>query len=103
MSGRGHPKPRLDVLREIGWRLWDPIGLFDKDNPETMARIADEYDTYLKRAAGMLRNGKTVEGVAKYLRSAERSMMGVGPADLDSASCWGVARAIAEADDLWRA
>lgn len=100
--GRGHSKFRIDVLREIGWRLWDPIGLFDKDDPETMARIADEYDTYLKCAAGMLRNGKTVDDVAKYLYSAERSMMGLGPADLGSASCWGVARAIADADDLWR-
>ena len=61
------PKLRLSRLRDIGWSLWDPMGLKDegvhwKDLPN-----ADEYDTYLLRAAGMIRQGETLEDVTNYL------------------------------------
>lgn len=40
------PKIQLTRLREIGWKLWDPIGLAD-ENGSCDEERADEYDQYL--------------------------------------------------------
>lgn len=68
------PKFQLSRLREIGWSLWDPIGLHGlEDQP------VDEYDSYLMQAAGRLWNGASEEEVATYLVNIESDYMGLGP------------------------
>lgn len=47
MSAR--PAFKLSRLRELGWALWNPIGL----GPPYKS-FADEYDGYLLQAAGQL-------------------------------------------------
>jgi hypothetical protein len=70
------PKFELSRLREIGWRLWDPIGLTDvEDWPE------DEYDAYLLQAAARLWSGITETEVVDYLVRIEIEHMGLGPND----------------------
>ncbi|MBB4630217.1 hypothetical protein SAMN04244581_04955, partial [Paracoccus denitrificans] len=47
-----HPRIKLSKLRDIGWSLWDPIGLLDPESPagrwddEANLSFADEYDSY---------------------------------------------------------
>jgi hypothetical protein len=65
------PKIRLEPLREIGLRDWNPIGA---------GVPIDEYDTYLLRAAGQIVNGKSDDAVADYLVSVEVEDIGLGPA-----------------------
>lgn len=65
------PKIRLEPLREIGFRDWDPIGV---------GVPADEYDTYLLKAAGQIANGRSDDAVADYLVSVEVEEMGLGSA-----------------------
>jgi hypothetical protein len=65
---------QLARLREIGWSLWDPIGLEDfRDDCE------DEYDDYLLEAFARLQRGAEVEDVARYLMEVEATHMGLGP------------------------
>jgi hypothetical protein len=64
-----HAKIRLEPLREIGWRDWDPIG---PGGP------VDEYDTYLLQAAGQIANGRSDDEVADYLVQIETNHMGLG-------------------------
>jgi len=76
MSARS--KIQLSRLRDIGWSLWDPIGLQIserswKDNP-----AADEYDGYLLNVAGLLRRGGTEAKCADYLVRIEAEHMGMG-------------------------
>lgn len=67
------PKFRLSRLRDIGWSLWDPIGLRGlEEQPD------DEYDSYLMQAAGRLWNGASEEEVATYLVTIESDYMGLG-------------------------
>jgi hypothetical protein len=68
-----HPKLSLSRLREIGWKHWDPIGLAGADGG-----IADEYDAYLLKAAGMIRNGAPDEATTSYLVQAENETIGLG-------------------------
>ena len=49
------PKLRLSRLRDIGWSLWDPIGLNDFGDDWESVTFADEYDSYLIKVAGMLK------------------------------------------------
>jgi hypothetical protein len=70
------PNFKLSRLREIGWRLWDPIGLREvEDWPE------DEYDGYLLQAAARLWSGIPETEVADYLVGIEIELMGLGPSD----------------------
>ena len=75
------PKIGVSELREIGWALWDPIGLREVDGgaPEG---AEDEYDTYLMRVAGMLINGRGISAAAGYLAAIESDHMGLGVANL---------------------
>lgn len=66
-----HPKIKLEPLREIGWRDWNPIGA---------GLPADEYDTYLLNAAGQIVNGRSDDAVADYLVTVEIDQMGLDPA-----------------------
>ena len=81
------PKPRVKLsrLRDIGWGLWDPIGLLPPDgffpgkwDPEANRPFADEYDSYLICAASQLRSGAPREEVIEYLVEIETQHMGLG-------------------------
>ena len=77
------PKINLSRLRDIGWAIWDPIGLIGADqnwSDEDCMPFADEYDTYLLQAAGRLRRGEAATDVARYLATIEVEHMGLeGP------------------------
>lgn len=75
------PKIKLSRVRDIGWSLWDPIGLISADqdwNDEECLPFADEYDSYLVQAAGQLRRGKSELDVAVYLATIEVEHMALG-------------------------
>ncbi|MEL7480093.1 MAG: hypothetical protein AAGJ29_00900 [Pseudomonadota bacterium] len=75
MSGR--PKLRLSRLRDIGWSVWDPIGLNDFDGKWEGLPFADEYDGYLVQAASMLRANEPDNAAIDYLVKAETEYMGI--------------------------
>jgi len=72
-----HPKIDIGKLREIGWSLWDPIGLSDRKDSWKGQAFEDEYDTYLIKAAGMLRNRCSRGEVVDYLFWVETNVMGL--------------------------
>jgi hypothetical protein len=86
MSGRLRFK--LSRLREIGWALWDPIGLRGFEGTPN-----DEYDSYLLQAAAQAEKGADVEDTVHFLASIEREHMGLD----DSESVIPRARATAAA------
>jgi hypothetical protein len=95
-----HPKARLDHLRDIGWRLWDPIGLLDADEDWRTAGFADEYDTYLLHAAGMIRKGEPASAVAAYLYWVETVTIGLGERETTHARIEAAVQALVE-ENLW--
>lgn len=64
---------RLSCLREIGWSLWDPIGL-----KAVRAGCDDEYDEYLLEAFRKLTLGDAVADVVGYLIQIEAEHIGLG-------------------------
>ncbi len=66
-------KVEMERLRDIGWRLWDPIGLAEAGSPR------DEYDGYLRQVVGQLENGTPVDQVIQYLDGVPTERMGLGP------------------------
>ena len=67
-------------MRDIGWSLWDPIGLLLEGqnwDDEDCLQFADEYDNYLVQAAGHLRRGVADADVANYLVQIEIEHMGL--------------------------
>ncbi len=72
------PKIRLSRLRDIGWTLWDPIGLLEKGEAWDHKPNADEYDGYLLKAAGQLRRDAPAKEVVDFLIWAEAENMGLG-------------------------
>ncbi len=97
-------KIRLSHLRNIGWSLWDPIGLMgpgQKWDDDDCQAFADEYDSYLLQAAGQLRKGTPEAEVAAYLTDIEAERMGLGlrPDALTRANS--VVAAILADDQLW--
>lgn len=73
-----YPKIKLSLLRDIGWELWDPIGLGSpgKGWPEN---CADEYDRYLLHVVDVLNQGKPFEEAVEYLDWVGAEHMGMGP------------------------
>jgi hypothetical protein len=67
------PKFNASRLREIGWSLWDPIGLNYRDG-----RPGSEYDAYLFQAAGKLWIGATEQEVSEYLVGVEFDVLRLG-------------------------
>lgn len=69
MWPRPHPRPplRLSLLRDIGWSLWDPIGLLDPGESWEGQPFADEYDRYLLAVASMLRDGLSTDECEAFL------------------------------------
>lgn len=74
------PTLKLSRLRDIGWSLWDPIGLLTAgdrwDEGENLA-FADEYDAYWIEAAGLLRRGAPDNEVVDFLVGIETDHMGL--------------------------
>lgn len=72
---------KLSVVRDIGWREWDPIGLRPSEGGWQASSAADEYDSYLLHVAARLQNGDTDAAVTDYLVSIETQHMGLSPSD----------------------
>ncbi len=70
------PPVKLSVLRDIGWTLWDPIGLYRGDWESDPG--ADEYDRYLLQAVGLIRRGGGVPVAIDYLIEIETKHIGLG-------------------------
>jgi hypothetical protein len=110
-GGRGVQKPtqlpkiKLSRLRDIGWSIWDPIGLMEPGKnweDEECRPFADEYDGYLMQAVGQLRRGTPPSEVIKYLMMIETEHMGLGEAP-DSIRRAELVVAAIQADKLlWR-
>ena len=77
------PNIQLSRLRDIGWELWDPIGLRDVRD-----QCDDEYDKYLLEVVARLERGDATESVANYLVTMASENMGLGqsPSALTRAS-----------------
>lgn len=79
-ADQSEPKVKLSKLRDIGWQLWDPIGMLSPqenwDHPANQA-FANEYDTYLIYAASQLRRGTPREQIVEYLCNIETNHMGL--------------------------
>ena len=80
-----YPKIRLSRLREIGWKLWDPIGLAD-DESSPDEGCADEYDRYLLVVASMICRGGSKNEAAAYLTGIASEHMGLSVADAGAAA-----------------
>lgn len=81
------PPIKLSVLREIGWKEWDPIGL--SALKEVLgADVDDEYDSYLLAVAGGFRSGASLDDAIQYLVIAARQRMGLSahPLQIEKAS-----------------
>lgn len=58
------------IIRDLGWKFWDPIGL--RDNRK---HCEDEYDTYLLGVMGMFANRVDRDEIVEYLVNCERRFM----------------------------
>ncbi len=70
MSSAKWSGSHLEALREIAWRVWDPLGL-------SMRCPADEYDGYLLQLAGWLMKGGSIRSCARRLEAIEATSMGL--------------------------
>jgi hypothetical protein len=66
----------LSSLRDIGWREWDPIGLRAAGEEWNDKPFADEYDTYLLKAASDLRHGASRQHMIGFFIDIERKFIG---------------------------
>ena len=73
------PPVKLSMLRDIGWREWDPIGLAGIDGEWANGAAADEYDAYLMVVVGRIRNGEPHDRIVDYLAQIETEHMGLSP------------------------
>lgn len=96
-----HPKIRMSRLREIGWSIWDPISMTADGSDWRTGGFADEYDNYLLRAAGMVRNGEPFTLIVDYLIEVETGHVGLSPAPGMRSRAEAVVRAIQEDDQIW--
>jgi hypothetical protein len=76
------PRFELERLRQIGWALWNPIGLDDA----WKADGADEYDPYLLHVADMSAEGASDSDAAEYLVTIAAEHMGLSHVDNEAAS-----------------
>src|SRR4029077_9696357 len=77
------PNIQLSRLRDIGWELWDPIGL-----QVVRDQCDDEYDRYLLEVVARLERGDATQSIANYLVTMAGENMGLGqsPSALTRAS-----------------
>jgi hypothetical protein len=102
------PRVKLSKLRDIGWNLWDPIGLLRSNGPfsgrwsdEANQGFADEYDRYLISAAYQLRQGEPCNQVVNYLVHIESDYMGLGEHHTSRERAEAVVAAILADDRIW--
>ena len=95
------PKIRLSRLRDIGWSYWDPIGLLADGSTWLGKPFADEYDSYLVLAAGMLRRKQAKSEVAQYLTDVEVDHMGMGENQTAVFRATRTVEAIIDDEQLW--
>lgn len=84
-SMTNHPTIQLSRLREIGWTLWDPIGLAD-ENGSYGDGCADEYDGHLLHVVSLIRHGRSNGEAVTYLTSTAADHMGLTAVDTDAAA-----------------
>jgi hypothetical protein len=91
-------KIRLSRLREIGWSLWDPIGLREISDGDWQdgGACADEYDSYLLQAVGKLQSGEPSSEVVAYLEDTEVRHMGLTPKETTRSRAEATVAAIAD-------
>lgn len=80
-----YPNIKLSILREIGWGIWDPIGLANPDGTWDDA-CADEYDSYLLAVVSLLCRGGTKEEASAYLADIASNHMGLSTINRGTAS-----------------
>lgn len=95
------PKLRLSRLRDIGWSLWDPIGLNDFDGKWEEVTFADEYDGYLIHVASLLRDNTPVAEAVEYLILVETERMGLSAVPGMHDRAHAVVKAIKDDKQLW--
>jgi hypothetical protein len=100
------PEPRLKLskLRDIGWELWDPIGILSLAgswSDEANKRVAGEYDSYLISAALQLRKGEPADQVVNYLIQIESDHMGLGDNATSRQRAKAVVAAILSDSSIW--
>lgn len=100
------PKIKLSKLRDIGWDLWDPIGLLHgiavgKWTDEENQPFADEYDSYLLKAASDLRQGVPPSRVVDYLVKIETQHMGLSERSTTRSRAEAVVAAVLADPDIW--
>lgn len=98
------PKIRLSRLRDIGWSIWDPIGILGSDqnwNDKDCLQFANEYDNYLISAASQLRRNAPAEQVVRHLMDIEIECMGLGKRDTTRKRAEAVVIAILEDESIW--
>ncbi len=67
---------QLSRLHEIGWKLWDPIGLANEEGSPAEGR-ADEYDRYLLHVVSMIRRGDSKNEASACLAGIASEHMGL--------------------------
>ena len=72
-----YPKIQLSRLRDIGWSLWDPIGLATIEDAWKDSPPADEYDSYLLHVVSLFRQMASEEECVRYLENIEVDHMGL--------------------------
>ncbi|MGO4836916.1 hypothetical protein AB4144_32195 [Rhizobiaceae sp. 2RAB30] len=101
---RHQPRLKHSRLRDIGWSLWDPIGLLPTGETwdhEDNLNFADEYDRYLSDAATELREGRPDAEVVALLVNIEADHMGLGERPDSQTRAAAVVAAIHADDQLW--
>ena len=79
------PKIEISRLREIGWKLWDPIGLVN-DGGSPDEGWADEYDSYLLHVVSILCRGGSKDEATAYLAGIASKHMGLSVVDIKAAA-----------------
>ncbi|MBL4875020.1 MAG: hypothetical protein JKY10_00785 [Cohaesibacteraceae bacterium] len=95
------PRIRLSRLRDIGWSLWDPIGILSPGDCWQQIAFPDEYDAYLLCVASQLRQGATEQVAVDYLVEIELNHMGLEFTSLTFSRASNVVRAINSDSLLW--
>jgi hypothetical protein len=102
------PRVKLSRLRDIGWELWDPIGLLGaaghfpgRWSDAANQSFADEYDRYLISAASQLRSGTPRARVVDYLVGIETQNMALRERPDTRKRAEAVVDAILADDTIW--
>ena len=91
-------------MRDIGWGLWDPIGILAPSaawDEEGCEGFADEYDNYLVTASRRLREGASAAQVVAYLVDIEIRYVGLRERPDTRSRAETVVAAILADDAIW--